>query len=74
MRVEPALVAAVGAFVPAFEPHRAALGDRLLTAADPASLGKLLGPRLKGDEFVLMKASRGVQLERAIPFLMPDGD
>jgi UDP-N-acetylmuramoyl-tripeptide--D-alanyl-D-alanine ligase len=74
MDVEPALVAAVGAFVPAFERHRAALGDRLLTAADPASLGKLLGPRLKGDEFVLMKASRGVQLERAIPFLMPDGD
>jgi len=74
MDVEPALVAAVGAFVPAFERHRAALGDRLLTAADPASLGKLLGARLKGDEFVLMKASRGVQLERAIPFLMPDGD
>lgn len=74
MDVEPALVAAVGAFVPAFERHRAALGDRLLTAADPASLGKLLGPRLKGHEFVLMKASRGVQLERAIPFLMPDGD
>src|SRR5690349_872123 len=27
----PALVAAVGAFAPAFEPHRQALGDRLLT-------------------------------------------
>lgn len=74
MDVEPALVAVVGAFVPAFERHRAALGDRLLTAADPASLGKLLESRLEGDEFVLMKASRDVQLERAIPFLMPDGD
>src|SRR2546426_6552031 len=37
--VEPALVAAVGAFVPAFEPLRGALGGRLVTAPDVAALG-----------------------------------
>jgi hypothetical protein len=30
--------------------------------------------RLNGREFVLLKASRGVQLERAIPYLVPDSD
>ncbi len=74
MAAGPALVGAVGAFVPAFERHRATLGDRLLTASDPATLGGLLAPRLDGREFVLLKASRGVRMERVIPFLISNSE
>jgi UDP-N-acetylmuramoyl-tripeptide--D-alanyl-D-alanine ligase len=74
MAARPALVGAVGAFVPAFEAHAAALGARLLTAEDPATLGARVAERLKGRELVLLKASRGVRLERALPHLVPDGD
>lgn len=65
----PAVVAAVGEFVPAFEPHRAALGRRLLVAPDAAALGPRLKAALRGDEIVLLKASRGVALERVLPHL-----
>ena len=74
MQDDPALVAVVGEFIPAFERHADALGDRLIIAADPASLGERVSQRLTGREFVLLKASRGVQLERAIPYLVPDSD
>ena len=67
--LRPVLVAAVGAFVPAFEPHRAALGDRLVVAADAELLGPGLRAALRGDEVVLLKASRGVALERVLRFL-----
>jgi len=62
----PGLVAAVGAFAPAFETHRATLGARLLTAPDAAALGPRLKAALKGNEIVLLKASRGVALERVL--------
>ncbi len=65
----PALVAAVGDFVPAFEPHRAALGERLLTASDAEALGPKLRAALGGNEVVLLKASRGVALERVLRHL-----
>src|SRR2546430_13575445 len=64
--LEPAVVAAVGAFVPAFEPWRGALGARLVTARDAEALGPRLKAALKGDEVVLLKASRGVALERGL--------
>jgi UDP-N-acetylmuramoyl-tripeptide--D-alanyl-D-alanine ligase len=67
--LNPALVAAVGAFVPAFEPHRPALGPRLVTAADADALGPRLKAALTGNEIVLLKASRGVALERVLPHL-----
>jgi UDP-N-acetylmuramoyl-tripeptide--D-alanyl-D-alanine ligase len=70
LALRPDLLAAVGEFVPALEPYRAALGDRLLTAADAASLGPRLAERLQGDEFVVLKASRGVALERLLPDLV----
>jgi UDP-N-acetylmuramoyl-tripeptide--D-alanyl-D-alanine ligase len=72
MARHPELVAALGAFVPAFHRHADALRDRLIVADDPDHLGRLLAPRLRGDELVLVKASRGVHLERAIPHLIPD--
>lgn len=65
----PDLLAAVGEFVPALEPYRAQLGDRLLTAPDAPALAPLLAARLKGDEFVVLKASRGPALERILPSL-----
>jgi len=60
----PALVAAVGEFVPAFEALPRGLGDRLIMAPDAEALGPLLKAALRGDEIVLLKASRGVALER----------
>ena len=68
-KLRPHLVAAVGDFVPAFEPHRAALGERLVTAPDAETLGPKLRAALRGDEIVLLKASRGVALERVLRHL-----
>ncbi len=67
--LRPALVAAVGEFVPAFEALRAELGGRLIVAPDAAALGPGLRAALKGDEVVLLKASRGVALERVLTYL-----
>jgi len=69
--LKPDLLAAVGDFVPALEAHRADLGDRLVTAPDVTALGVALASRLAGDELVVLKASRGVALERIIPLLTP---
>jgi UDP-N-acetylmuramoyl-tripeptide--D-alanyl-D-alanine ligase len=74
MELEPHAVAAVGAFVAALERHRGRLGDRLLTAPDIGTLGRHVARLLTGRELVLVKASRGVELERVIPHLIPDGD
>lgn len=43
---------------------------RLVTAADVEDLWKSLLPRLDPDAMILLKASRGVRLERLLPFLM----
>ncbi len=67
--LKPALVGAVGAFGPAFEPHRRTLGDRLLVAPDAEALGPRLKAALRGNEIVLLKASRGVALERVLRHL-----
>ncbi|HET8634141.1 MAG TPA: UDP-N-acetylmuramoyl-tripeptide--D-alanyl-D-alanine ligase [Gemmatimonadales bacterium] len=69
--LKPDLLAAVGDFVPALEPHRAALGERLVTAPDPTALAPLLSERLSGGELLVLKASRGVALERILPLLTP---
>jgi UDP-N-acetylmuramoyl-tripeptide--D-alanyl-D-alanine ligase len=72
MAVEPGLVAALGEFATAFERHREILGDRLLIAADADALGRVLSGRLTGNELVLVKGSRGVRMERAVPHLISD--
>ena len=69
VELQPDLLAVVGDFVSALEPHRGRLGDTLLTAADPPALGPALAERLRGDEVVVLKASRGVALERILPAL-----
>ena len=67
--LEPDLLAVVGDFVPALTPYGGRLGDRLLAAPDAPTLGPMLAARLRGDELVVLKASRGVALERIIPLL-----
>lgn len=62
----PALVAAVGEFVPAFEAYRPVLRERLLVAPDAEALGPRLKAALPGNAVVLLKASRGVALERVL--------
>ena len=70
MTLDPALVGAVGDFVPAFGRHAAVLGDRLVTAVDADALGRAVAARLPASALVLVKASRGVRLERALPHLL----
>ena len=67
--LEPDLLAVVGDFVPALAPYAARLGDRLLSAPDPLVLGPLVAARLEGGDIVVLKASRGVALERILPAL-----
>ena len=43
--------------------------DRVVTANDVDDLWPLLAPRLKPDAAILLKASRGVKLERLVPLL-----
>ena len=66
---KPSLVAAVGTFARVFESLREALGGRLITAADAAALGPKLKSALRGNELILLKASRGVALERVLDYL-----
>lgn len=70
--IQPDLVGAVGEFVPALETRAAELGDRLVVADTPDALGRRLASRLGsgGEELILIKASRGVGLERALPHLL----
>jgi UDP-N-acetylmuramoyl-tripeptide--D-alanyl-D-alanine ligase len=65
-------VVATGEFVPAFAPHRARLGERLVSADDVMDAYDAARPHLKGDETILLKGSRGVALERWLPLLERD--
>lgn len=67
--LDPELLAVVGEFGPAMEPFRDKFGNRLLVAADAPALAAPLAARLTGHELVILKASRGVALERIIPAL-----
>ncbi len=64
--LEPGLIGAVGEFGAAFAPLASRLGGRLIVAPDAAALGPRLRGALRGDEVVLLKASRGVALERVL--------
>jgi len=68
-KLNPDLLAVVGDFVPALQRHASALGDRLISAADPMALAPILTQRLQGNELIVLKASRGVALERILPAL-----
>jgi UDP-N-acetylmuramoyl-tripeptide--D-alanyl-D-alanine ligase len=68
-RHAPDVIVATGEFADAFGPHRAALGSRLVAAADPLAAWESLAPLMNGNEVVLLKGSRGVALERLLPRL-----
>jgi UDP-N-acetylmuramoyl-tripeptide--D-alanyl-D-alanine ligase len=70
VRLTPAVLGAVGAFVPALARHAGTLGDRLVTAPDADALGRAVAPRVPRRAVVLLKASRGVRMERALPHLL----
>jgi UDP-N-acetylmuramoyl-tripeptide--D-alanyl-D-alanine ligase len=60
------VIAGIGDFAPAL----AALGDsRVVTASDVDELWPLLRERLAPDAVILLKASRGMKLERIVPHL-----
>ena len=61
------LIVATGEFTQAFAAQAAELGDRLVSEEDVDTAYALMVERLQGDEVVLLKASRGVKLERVIP-------
>ncbi|HET7423948.1 MAG TPA: UDP-N-acetylmuramoyl-tripeptide--D-alanyl-D-alanine ligase [Gemmatimonadales bacterium] len=71
VELEPDLLAVVGDFVPAVAPYAERLGGRLLAAPDPLALGPLLAARVRPGDVVVLKASRGVALERVLPALVP---
>lgn len=70
LALAPVLVGAVGAFVPPLERRAPVLGDRLVVAPDPETLGKAIAARLPARALVLLKASRGVRMEQALPHLL----
>jgi UDP-N-acetylmuramoyl-tripeptide--D-alanyl-D-alanine ligase len=61
------IVAGIGEFAPALE--RQEERERVITAPDVEDLWPLLQRRLQRDAIILLKASRGVQLERLVPHL-----
>jgi UDP-N-acetylmuramoyl-tripeptide--D-alanyl-D-alanine ligase len=72
LALRPDVVAAVGAFAPAFD----ALADRyggtrVLTGTAPADVAPGLMAELRPGDVALFKASRGVRLERLFPLLWP---
>jgi UDP-N-acetylmuramoyl-tripeptide--D-alanyl-D-alanine ligase len=61
------IVAGIGEFAEALEKGKK--GGRVITAPDVEDLWPQLQARLKRDAIILLKASRGVQLERLVPHL-----
>lgn len=61
------IVAGIGEFAPALEKHEEP--GRVITAPDVEDLWPMLQARLQRNAIILLKASRGVQLERLVPHL-----
>jgi UDP-N-acetylmuramoyl-tripeptide--D-alanyl-D-alanine ligase len=59
------LIVATGAFVPAFA-DAAVADERIVLSEDPLDAYDRVSPTLRGDEIILLKASRGEALERWI--------
>ena len=62
------VVAGIGEFGPALQAIGAG-NARIVTALDVDDLWPLLASRLKPNAAILLKASRGVRLERMLPLL-----
>ena len=68
------LVAATGEFKLVLAARASELGERLMVDDDLEALYRALAARLKGDEVVLLKASRGMKFERLLPLFQRDFD
>lgn len=66
------MVVATGDFVPAFERHRARLGEQLVVESDPVEAYERVRGALRDTDTILLKASRGDALERWLPLLARD--
>lgn len=66
------LIVAVGAFAPAFRELHVPAGVEVLYPEDVDEVAALTVDRLRGDEVLLVKASRGVRLERVVAGLQQD--
>lgn len=68
----PDVVAAVGDFQAAFARHQEyAKGTRLVAGATPEDVAGALRPLIQPGDVMLLKASRGVRLEKLLPLLWP---
>lgn len=61
------LIVVTGEFATAAERTQTTATNRIIVEPDVDAAYRRLRPRLRGDELVLLKASRGVRLERLIP-------
>jgi UDP-N-acetylmuramoyl-tripeptide--D-alanyl-D-alanine ligase len=68
--LRPEVLGLVGEFVPAFAPFLPRYEGEVLATDDAESLGPMLADRMRGDELIVLKGSRGVALERLLPFLV----
>jgi UDP-N-acetylmuramoyl-tripeptide--D-alanyl-D-alanine ligase len=66
------VIVATGAFAGAFERMSQPVGERVIVEEDPITAYEQLRSRLRGDELILLKGSRGVALERLLPLLAED--
>jgi UDP-N-acetylmuramoyl-tripeptide--D-alanyl-D-alanine ligase len=66
------VIVATGAFAGAFERMSQPVSDRVIVEEDPITAYEQLRARLRGDELILLKGSRGVALERLLPLLSED--
>jgi len=66
------LIAATGEFTAGFAGLEDELGERLIRAGELEVAYRELSARLRGDEVVLIKASRAMKFERAIPLFERD--
>ena len=66
------VIVATGAFAGALEAMAQPVGERIIVEEDPIEAYEQLRTRLRGDELILLKGSRGVALERLLPRLAED--
>ena len=66
------VIVATGAFAGAFERMIKPVDERIIVEEDPIEAYEQLRGRLRGDELILLKGSRGVALERLLPRIAED--